>query len=155
MTLSATISDGLVLDASVFLSAFLETEVAHKESKELLFTIPEKMRPHISSFALWEISAALFRRTKDRAATERAMKLVLDLPSRPVFHLFDSHECQASFPDLLYSTALRAADLVYVSLALSTKSALITLDKEMARKAISVVSVFTPGEFVELSGTWA
>lgn len=140
---------GIVIDASVFVSAFLASEPDHEPSRRFLLELPEDSRPHISSFSLWETAAALFRRTGDQPATDRAMKLILDLPARPTFHLFDSEPCQSRFPDLLYKTGLRAADLVYVSLARSTRSTLVTLDREMLAKSRGVVRTSTPAAFLQ------
>lgn len=134
----------LVIDASVFISAFLANERFHEQSQTFLLGLASS-RIHMSSYGLWELSAALFRRTGNRTATDRAMKLILELVSD--HHLFDSASCQTHFPEKLYSTALRAADFVYVSLALYTGSTLVTLDDEMLERAASVVTVVRPEAF--------
>ena len=70
------------------------------------------------------------------------MKLILEPVSDR--HLFDSASCQTQFPGKLYTTALRAADFVYVSLAHYTGNTLVTLDDEMLERAASAVTVVRP-----------
>lgn len=124
----------LILDASVFISAFQKSEKNHREATEVMALI-RAHRISLITHALFyfEVLCTLQRKTNDRTVAMKALAVAKALPvmkSVPIDQrLFESQET------LVSQLGLRGADAVYVSIASRYKARLITFDFEMFSRA--------------------
>jgi predicted nucleic acid-binding protein len=133
----------VTIDASVFVSAFLPMEPAHRASRKFMLSVREQSIPIIVPYlVLPEISAALAR---GHGKAEAAKAFVLELRNLPNITFVDLDESVASLAvDIAANNRLRGSDAVYGAVALRFGSELITLDKEQLNRLAKLLFVRTP-----------
>ncbi len=141
----------LTIDASVLVAAALRDEKAHSDSTEALrLILSSGLEIHQPAIAIVEVTAAAARRTSDGAFARRVGQAALAMPGLTVHDLDADAALRAA--TLASDLRLRAADAVYVAIALVAGCALITLDGEVVDRAASVVSVLTPSDWMARRG---
>jgi predicted nucleic acid-binding protein len=133
----------VTIDASVFVSAFMPTEPAHRASKQFMLSVRKQSIPIIVPYlVLPEISAALAR---GHGKPDAAKAFVLELRNLPGITFVDLDENIASLAvDIAANHRLRGSDAVYGAVALRFGSELITLDKEQLNRLAKLISVHVP-----------
>jgi predicted nucleic acid-binding protein len=133
----------VAIDASVFVSAFMPMEQAHRASRKFMLSVREQSVPIIVPFlVLPEISAALAR---GYGKPEAAKAFVLELKNLPNITFVDLDESVADLAvDIAANNRLRGSDAVYGAVALRFGSELITLDKEQLVRLAKLLSVRAP-----------
>lgn len=137
----------MVIDASVWVAAFVAHDSQHAAATGFLRKLVEKGTSVSTPFlALAELAGAIARQTSDSALAEKAVSFLRTQRWIQFAPLDEAHATAAA------STAskqrLRGADSVYVALAAQGDSALITLDREMAKRAPVTVAALTPSEWL-------
>lgn len=136
-------SDTVVVDASVWISAFITEDVHHSLSRPWL---DQWLRTdHIvvgPSLVLIEVAGAITRRTGDQAAARRAIDDLRKLPYMPLMPLDETLTTAAAH--LAIDLRLRGADAVYAALAWLLAVPLITWDAELLTRASGHIDVRTP-----------
>ncbi|MBI3395100.1 MAG: type II toxin-antitoxin system VapC family toxin [Spirochaetia bacterium] len=142
-----SVGNDIVIDASVFVASSLRDEPHHGEAHAMLLSFSDVMpHIHLPSLALLEVASAVARRTGRAAQAKRLAEALADIPGVTLYELSFEHARQGL--ELLEQGPLRAADIVYVILALQVRAELITLDKEMHKHARSLVRVRRPSEWM-------
>jgi predicted nucleic acid-binding protein len=133
----------MVVDASVWVSAFLPADAHHGEARDFLRRAVERGDTMVlPTLALAEIGGAIARRTGDRELAAAALALVRRQPSlniRPI----DEGLGEAA-ARLAIVARLRGADAIYVGLAAELDAALVTLDREMIERGGAAARVIDP-----------
>ncbi len=133
----------VTVDASVFVSAFTPTELAHQASKAFMLKVREQSIPIIVPIlVLPEISAALSR---GQGKPELGLAFVEQLRNFPNTTFIDVDDAVASLAvEIAAQNRLRGSDAIYAAVALRFGTELITLDKEQLDRLPKVVSVRKP-----------
>lgn len=133
----------MVVDASVWVSAFLPADVHHEEVLAFLKRIVERGETVVlPNLALAEIGGAIARRTGDAALAADALALVRRQPLLTIHALDDSLGEAAA--RLAIDARLRGADAVHVALAAWLDTALVTLDREVVERGAAAARIVTP-----------
>jgi predicted nucleic acid-binding protein len=85
------------------------------------------------------------RRTRNRALATEVGRATLEVPGL-VIHALD-HELAAEAAEIAAACVLRGADAVYVATARRMDTTLLTLDRELRKRAERTAEVRTPGEW--------
>jgi predicted nucleic acid-binding protein len=132
-----------VVDASVWVASFLSDDVHHARSLQwIVDQTSSRSEILIPTLALAEIAGALARRTNSTVVGQRAIGLLLALPTLHLIPLDDAVGKRAS--ELASTCRLRGADAVDVAVAQAHGSILITWDAEVAARAGALVRVLQP-----------
>jgi predicted nucleic acid-binding protein len=134
-----------VIDASVWISRFVRTDLNHVRSREWLASVldlgPIVMGP---ALVLPEVGGAVSRRTGRIEAAKEAMAELESLSGLEIVPL-DSEA--ASVAGLIAAeTRLRGGDAVYLSLAADMDWPLVTWDRELRDRGRSAAQVYSPDE---------
>ena len=134
-----------VVDASVWVSRFVPTDVHYQPSHEWLGKQVELNEVIVSpAILLAEVGGAMARRSKDSILASQALDLVVRLPNVQLVSI------DAALATLSAQTAvsfsLRGADSFYVALAHRLGIPLITWDREQRERSGSLISSLTPVE---------
>lgn len=131
------------IDASVIIGSHLEKEPYHVQSKDFLIMIEKKgLKVFLPEIVIPEITSGIFRATKDENFTSQFTKNLRSI-SNFSFVSIDSRLADlASW--IICKTNLKAADAIYVALALDYNLELITLDKEQLEKGKGLIKVRRP-----------
>jgi predicted nucleic acid-binding protein len=141
----------VTIDASVFVAAELQDEVAHDEAATFLGRVLiDRHVVHAPSLAVVEIAATIGRRTGRSGNARDVAENMLALPGL-MLHDLDV-DAAAAAASLAVELRLRAADAVYAATALATGSALVTLDRELVDRCAGVAPVFTPSGWLTRPG---
>lgn len=133
----------MVVDASVWVSAFLPADVHHEEVLAFLKRIVERGETVVlPNLALAEIGGAIARRTGDAALAADALALVRRQPLLTIHALDDSLGEAAA--RLAIDARVRGADAVYVALAAWLDTVLVTLDREVLERGAAAARIVTP-----------
>jgi predicted nucleic acid-binding protein len=133
----------MVVDASVWVSAFLPADAHHAVALHFLRrTVERGDATVLPNLALAEIGGAIARRTGDPALAAGALALIRRLPLLTI-HAVDEGLGEAA-ARLAVSTGLRGADAVYVALAASSDAPLVTFDREIIDQAGAGARVVMP-----------
>jgi predicted nucleic acid-binding protein len=137
----------VTLDASVFVSAYLASDVHHTESVSLLGRLIEvKIDLNAPVLVLAEVAAALARNTHDPKRGLAGKEMLEQTPRLQLYPL--SLPLGKSAAGLASAHFLRGADAVYVALASSTGSVLVTWDQEMRQRGSAATVTLTPTEWL-------
>ena len=137
----------VTIDASVLVAAAVPGEPGREAARACLRRVIEAGLPvHEPTLAIVEVTAAIARRTGDGALALQAGRVLLELPGL-VLHDLDA-DAMAAAAHLAADLRLRAADAVYVAVAQTQDSILITLDTEVSERAISRVAARTPTQWL-------
>lgn len=135
-----------VVDASVWVSAFLPADCNHQASDDWLEQ--QRHRGAIEMVApallLAEVAGAVVRSTGSFALAEAAIERLLGLPELRLELMDDELSLTAAY--LAARLRLRGADSIYVALADRLGLALVTWDGELLGRASSAVHAAIPGQ---------
>ncbi len=131
-------TSNLTLDSSIIVAALREQEENHLPCRELLHLVAQgKYRALEPYTVLIEVVAAIARRTSNK---QLAGQIGEQLQKIEFIHFFDLIKTRAQkVLTIAQQTALRGMDAIVVQIAVEYGTTLVTLDKEMAQKAQSVV----------------
>ena len=136
-----------VVDASVWVSRFVASEVNHVSSRRWLESLVDgETIVAAPALLLPEVSAAIARRTGRRDLALRAVTLLLRLPNAR-FSVIDAELAQSS-AELAADLRLRGADSLYASMADRLGVPLVTWDREQRERASARIEALTPDELL-------
>lgn len=136
-----------VLDASVWVSRFLISDVHHEASHGCLARLIDRGQALVSpALLLPEIAGALSRQSGRPALARRAVSLLQRLPGMRLVPVRAELAQQAAL--LAGELRLRGADAVYVSLAKRLGIPLVTWDREQQQRGATVITVESPSIFL-------
>ena len=132
-----------VVDASVWVSYFMQEEETHSASRDWVSQQVDTGTPILGpSHVLAEISGAVSRRTGREELGRVSSTVISRLPD------FQLIPIDRELADVSASVAagmkLRGADAIYVALALLVNSPLVTWDKEQIDRGAPIVETLTP-----------
>ena len=132
----------LVIDASVWVSAFIPTDAHHQTTRVWLETVSPAETLATPALGLAETAGAIARRTGSELLARRACRAIERLPNLlvvlPDGALWDAAVTTAA------GRSLRGADAVYVALADLLDLPLVTWDREQRERAGRRVRVIAP-----------
>ncbi|MGH8751561.1 MAG: type II toxin-antitoxin system VapC family toxin [Burkholderiales bacterium] len=141
----------MIVDACVWLAAYLEREPRHTECAVFLRMTHEQGRGLAApSLLLAEIAGALARQTRNPESVMFTLKAIETNP-RLIIHPVTVELAQRAAA-IAGACFLRGADAVYVALASQTRSVLITIDEEIIERAQKVAKILTPRDWVKENG---
>lgn len=133
----------MVVDASVWVAAFVKTDAHHDASAAFLIRTTEAGVPlHVPALVLPEVAGAIARRTRNAGRAEATLRSMLRLPNLSIHAL--TAESGMAAAGLAASFFLRGADAAYVALARQLDQPLISLDAEMIERTAGAVRVLMP-----------
>jgi predicted nucleic acid-binding protein len=133
----------MIVDASVWVSAFLPADTHHGEVLAFLRRTFERGESvELPNLALAEIGGAIARRTGDAALAAGVLALVRRQPLLTIHALDDSLGEAAA--RLAIDARLRGADAVCVALAARLDATLVTLDREMMERGAATARIVMP-----------
>lgn len=138
----------VVIDASVWVSAFVATDVHNAQSDALLEAcLAARAKVIVPEIVLLEIAAGVARVLQHDGRGQIAAKRVERFPGIKLVPL----QTSLLNKSILLATRhyLRAADALYVATAREFKAALITLDGEMLRCGATGTSPLTPAQWLD------
>lgn len=132
-----------IVDASVWVSYFMQTEETHSASRDWVSQQTDAGTPILGpSHVLAEISGAVSRRTGREELGRVSSTVISRLPD------FQLIPIDRELADVSASVAagmkLRGADAVYVALALLMNSPLVTWDKEQLTRGAPIIETLSP-----------
>ena len=132
-----------VVDASVWVSYFMQTEETHSASRDWVSQQADAGTPILGpSHVLAEISGAVSRRTGREELGRVSSTVISRLPD------FQLIPIDRELADVSASVAagmkLRGADAVYVALALLMNFPLVTWDKEQLERGAPIIETLSP-----------
>ncbi len=132
-----------VVDASVWVSYFMQTEETHSASRDWVSQQTDAGTPILGpSHVLAEISGAVSRRTGREELGRVSSTVISRLPD------FQLIPIERELADVSASVAagmkLRGADAVYVALALLMNAPLVTWDSEQLTRAALIIETLSP-----------
>ena len=133
----------VTIDASVFVSAFTPSEIAHQASKEFMASVRDQSLPIIVPIlVLPEISAAFSR---GQSNPKLGMAFVKELQNFPNTTFINVDKTLANLAvEIAANHRLRGSDAVYAAVALRFGTELITLDKEQLARLPKLLPVRAP-----------
>jgi predicted nucleic acid-binding protein len=133
----------VTVDASVFVNAFIPTEVGSDQSFEFVTNLRKAGIPLIQPTLFFPEVVASVARKKDN--TEFALALAQDLRKFSGLTLIPLDEQLADLAsEIAAKHRLRGSDAVYAAVALRFGTELITLDKEQLERLPKVLTVKKP-----------
>ena len=136
----------VTLDSSVIVAALREQEEKHSQCLSLLEKVKNAEHIAIQPYTvLVEVSAAVKRRTSSQRLARLVKELLQNIDTVNFVELEAIRADAAS--DIAARTGLRGMDAVVVQVAQEFDAALVTLDKEMVRRAKSIVDTKSADEF--------
>ena len=136
----------MVIDASVWVAAFLAHDAHHRQVVDFLNNIvADGAAVSAPLLVLSEVAGALARQTGNPAVAEKAAAFLREQPWIQLAPLNDALATAAA--SIAAQQRLRGADAVYVALAAQEDGALITLDREMLQRAPGTVTAITPSDW--------
>jgi predicted nucleic acid-binding protein len=134
-----------VVDASVFLNAFIPEDVGHETSKDVLIRMQAQGVPLVAPTLLLPEVAGAIRRGQDDSYLARSFAGALSrLPHLTLVPLDQLLAQQALDAAALYR--LRGSDAVYVAVALRYACPLVTLDMEQHDRAAAALKTYYPAD---------
>ncbi len=132
-----------VVDASVWVSALVSSDVHHAASRAWLEREDEAAGVLVApALLLPEVASAVSRATRSPLLGRRAIRSLLAVPALRVVPLDGALAELAA--RLAADHGLRGADAVYVAVAKQLSLPLVTWDREQARRAARVVHAGAP-----------
>lgn len=136
----------IVVDASLWVSAFDPTDALHAPAREFLRRCQRRVEPLvIPSFAVIETGCALARRFAAPERGQEAAERLLAFPLLQVMPVDAALERAAL--RLGTRCRLRAADSLYAALALQLGVPLVTTDLELIERASQHIRVLPPTDW--------
>lgn len=136
-----------VIDASVWISRLLQDEPGHKDSRDWLTSVVEKMETIVEpTLVLAEVAGALARRAGNASAAHRAVQAIVRSPGISLVPLDRTASLAAA--QLAADLRLKGADAVYVALAGMTGCELVTWDRTQLERGGGRVPVRRPSDLL-------
>ena len=139
----------IVVDASVFISNFIEDDVGHRSSRRFFFEVKKrKIKIMIPITVFFEVLHAYFRASHDDIKTDALYQTMIDWNISKKLQIIN---LEASF--LAHFGAnhnmfdIKTADAIVAVTAYRFKYPLITWDKRLLIHACKHLTAFTPEEF--------
>ncbi len=133
----------IVVDASVLTALLVATEAHHAEALAWLRQALARQEALVCpTIAPAELASAVWRRTREPARAQAAVRLVRDVSGLSLVAIDGSLGLRAA--DLVAQHGLRGCDAVYVALAEDIGAPLISLDAAQIEGAAGVVEVGRP-----------
>ena len=133
----------IVLDASVWVGVFLSEDIHHETSRQWFRQeVQERQTFTVPAIFLAEIAGSISRRTGLPRSGRRASQVIVEARQFDVRVIDQSIAVSAA--NVASELSLRGADAIYVALAKRLDVPLITWDKELIRRASSVIEVRSP-----------
>jgi len=140
------------LDANIFARDANPRDPFYATYHALLDRLASTAAPVIEpGLLLAEVAGAISRATRDPLRARIYLELLRAIPSL-TFAPFDDALAEAS-AYLAADYALRGADAVYMATARQHNSALVTLDRKVRERVITIVRVLTPEAALSELGT--
>ena len=134
------------IDASVFISAFIESEPQHHASRACLKQfIEQQVNIFCPTLLLVEAAATIARVTGDDAQAIAFASALAHFPNMELVALDDALAQKAA--SIAAAAKLRGADAVYAAVAEDASCTLITWDKELLGRARLLLQTDTPETF--------
>ena len=129
-----------VIDASVWVSFFLESDSFHSKARDLIRSFAqapgETMR--IPTLAMVEVAGTISRVTNSPILANKSIHIMEDLG----VEIYDLDEVLAKLAtELASQLAVKGADAVYIALARDLADSLVTFDKQQRERAAKIVDV--------------
>lgn len=138
----------LTIDASIFVAASRAPEASHTVSLDFLRRVEEQgLSIFCPTLALAECAAAIARRTDREDLAEKLVAFIESFPNLYLVSLDAALAHRAS--EIAIAHRIRGADSVYVAVAESANTDLITWDDEMLQRGRNLVSTLTPVEWID------
>jgi predicted nucleic acid-binding protein len=135
----------IIVDASVWVSRFIQQDAFHASSKRwLMAQLSQGERLISPNILLAELSGAVARRSGLAQAGERAALGILNLPGVRMVSI--NRWLALESARLAAQLGLRGADALYLAVATRLKAPLFTWDSEMLDKGGRLVTVRQPAE---------
>lgn len=135
----------IVVDASVWMSSFVDGEIGHLSSRRFLRNVVT-IRETIAGpgVLLAEVGGALARRLNDSAAAKAVIANIMADRSVRLFEVDRAlfHSSAQTAADL----KIRGYDAVYVALARELQAPLVTWDREQLVRAATFAETMTPDD---------
>ncbi len=137
----------LTIDANIFVSARMRTEINHSVSSGFLDRIVAAATEiYCPTLVLPETAAAVIRSTGRPALAERSLSQIRDFPYMTLVEV--TAGCAEWAADIAVACRLRGADAVYAAVAQEYGTTLITWDQELLTRAGAAVAVMTPADWL-------
>jgi predicted nucleic acid-binding protein len=137
----------VTVDASVWVASAVASETHHATSMELVRLLwRHQVRLVQPTLFPIEVAAALGRRFPRSGQAQSAVQQLASIPRLAVVPL--DAELAPLATRLAADHGLRGADAVYVATALMADATLLTLDEEVIRRAVAMVPVQTPQQWL-------
>lgn len=134
-----------VVDASVWVSRFLRTDVAHERSKKWFAEAVEKqLTLYAPAVVLPEVAAAIARTSEGPNGDELANEALAVLRASGVKIIDVSLSLGLKAAQIAGQCRVRGCDAVYLALAEQLSEPLVTLDKQQNERGGAVVQTMTP-----------
>ncbi|SNB60871.1 type II toxin-antitoxin system VapC family toxin [Thermoflexus hugenholtzii] len=133
----------MVVDASVWVSALVPSDVHHAASRRWLEARLREGMPLVAPVILLaEVGGAIARRTGDTRLGRQAIDMLLAFPTLRLTPIDDNLGGEAAL--LAARLRLRGVDAVYVATAVLVGAPLVTWDVEQRKRAVSVIQAHAP-----------
>ena len=143
MKAASTSTTVAVVDASVWVSRLVSTDVHHPLSQTWLESFVSSGGQCVAPVLLLaEVAGAISRRTTEARLGQAALQMLLRLPALRVVSV--ERRLGMSAAQLAADLGLRGADAVYVALAQQLKVPLVTWDQEQLDRTSSVITARQP-----------
>jgi predicted nucleic acid-binding protein len=131
-----------VIDASVWVAFFLESDLHHSRARELVRSLLQNQNEtvRIPNLALIEIAGTISRVTRSSILANKSVRILEALGIE--VHDLDEPLSKLS-TELASQLAIKGADAVYVALARDLADSLVTFDKQQCERAAKIVDVLT------------
>lgn len=141
----------MVIDASVWVAAFLARDAHHRDAAVLLrHLVEEGITATTPLLALSEVAGAIARQTDD---SELAEKITVFLHTQAWIQFVPlTDDLATAAATAAAQQRLRGADAVYVALAAQRALSLVTLDREMLERTKEIVASATPTAWLKQHG---
>ncbi len=137
----------LTIDANVFVSARVRTEVQHTASDQFLNRLVQTAVNILNpTLIVPEVAAAIARPTGNAALANAVVSQIEAFPYLSLIELTQNRAHQAADLTILYR--LRGPDAVYLAVAQEFGTTLITWDAEMLTRGAQAVPMMTPSEWL-------
>lgn len=137
----------LTVDANIFVSARMRTEINHLVSDQFLnHIVAAATVVRCPALVLPETATAIIRSTRRVSLANGAVSQIVNFPYLTLIDLTADHARQAA--DIAIACRLRGADAVDAAVAQEFGTTLITWDQELLTRGVAAVPTLTPGNWL-------
>lgn len=134
-----------VVDASVWVSRFVRTDIAHERSKRWFSDAAEKqLTLYAPAIVLPEVAAAIARTIEGTRGDELAGEALAVLRASGVKIIEVSVALGAKAAQIASQCRVRGCDAVYLALAEQLSETLVTLDNQQRERGAAVAQTLKP-----------